>query len=501
MTTVGAGDPDLPFYPDQHAPLPAGARFSFAQNWEDAYLHRVFGDVDAGFYVDVGALFPATASVTKFFYDHGWSGINIEPGSSFDDLARQRPRDINLRVAVGDRRGTARFHEVTGAPGNSHLEGLSTVGMRELDHVVREVEIRPLAEVLAEHAAEREIHFLKVDVEGAEREVLVSNDWSRFRPWIVVVEATIPDSPETCHELWEDVLTGAGYIRAFFDGLNMYYCRDDKATLAGKLDRPINVFDGFRKFEPEVAEINAALAEVKRRMPQLVSERDAASRERDAVTSERDALITERDSLTAEREALTAERAARITERDALITEREALTAERDALTAERDALTAERDALTAEREALTAERDALLAERERERQQARRDGSAERLLRLQTRYRLDGATRELRFGLWLARRLRQADAALARLVGRRYLALRPMKARFLANAPVQPVAPGIPPSVALSHDPIPAVGPKLEAVIAEIRAAEARTAARERATAEGLEAVLLALAARASKS
>ena len=52
---------------------------SYAQNWEDVMLWRALGHVGQGFYVDVGAFSPDEHSVTRAFYDLGWSGINIEP--------------------------------------------------------------------------------------------------------------------------------------------------------------------------------------------------------------------------------------------------------------------------------------------------------------------------------------------------------------------------------------------------------------------------------------
>jgi hypothetical protein len=83
-------------------PLSAATMTSYAQNREDVILNRIFKDVKDGFYIDIGAYHPAVASVTKAFYDRGWSGINVEPGSVFDELERARPRDVNLKAAVVD---------------------------------------------------------------------------------------------------------------------------------------------------------------------------------------------------------------------------------------------------------------------------------------------------------------------------------------------------------------------------------------------------------------
>ena len=47
----------------------------------------------------------------------------------------------------------------------------------------------PLAELLERHLPNGQtIDFMNVDVEGHDFEVLESNDWTRFRPRIIVVE-------------------------------------------------------------------------------------------------------------------------------------------------------------------------------------------------------------------------------------------------------------------------------------------------------------------------
>ena len=54
-------------------------RVTFAQNREDLMLDGILRTVSVGFYVDVGANHPDMDSVTKLFYEKGWSGINVEP--------------------------------------------------------------------------------------------------------------------------------------------------------------------------------------------------------------------------------------------------------------------------------------------------------------------------------------------------------------------------------------------------------------------------------------
>ena len=62
---------------------------SYPQNFEDAVLNRVFHDVENGRYIDVGAYDPVIDSVTKHFYDKGWTGVNIEPVVRFHETLEE----------------------------------------------------------------------------------------------------------------------------------------------------------------------------------------------------------------------------------------------------------------------------------------------------------------------------------------------------------------------------------------------------------------------------
>ena len=86
---------------------------SYAQNYEDVLLNRLFPDRPGGFYIDVGAYHPVFHSVTKLFYERGWQGVNIEPiPSMFKLLADDRPRDVNLHMGLSNVEGNLTFYEV-----------------------------------------------------------------------------------------------------------------------------------------------------------------------------------------------------------------------------------------------------------------------------------------------------------------------------------------------------------------------------------------------------
>jgi len=225
---------------------------SYAQNREDVLLARVFPPGIPGFYVDVGASHPVDWSVTKHFYDRGWRGVNIEPATgSFAELAAARPRDVNLNVGVSDEEGTLTFYEI-----QPPLSGASTFCAAQaewhretgLSFAERSVPVTTLAKVCEAHIDET-IDFMSIDVEGFERPALEGADWQRFRPRVVLVEATQPRTTVPTHDQWEPVLLKADYQFAAFDGLNRYYVRAEDAELATALATPVNVLDDYVPYE------------------------------------------------------------------------------------------------------------------------------------------------------------------------------------------------------------------------------------------------------------
>jgi FkbM family methyltransferase len=238
---------------------------SYAQNFEDVMLYRALKYVEQGFYIDVGAWHPVIDSVTKAFYDRGWRGINIEPEREYFQLLEQdRPEDVNLNVAVGAYQGEMVFYEVDGT-------GLSTADRASADlavgagHSARQITMpcTTLAAVCREHEIGA-IHFLKIDVEGAERAVLEGCDFGAVRPWIIVVEANEPSSTRDVSEAWEPLIVGRGYDFVYYDGLNRFYLAVEHPELRQSFAAPPNVFDRYVlysqiRFQEELAESHKSL--------------------------------------------------------------------------------------------------------------------------------------------------------------------------------------------------------------------------------------------------
>jgi FkbM family methyltransferase len=223
---------------------------SYAQNAEDVVLWRALGRIKDGRYVDAGANHPHIDSVTQAFYERGWRGITVEP---LPDLAalhrRERPNDIQIQAAVSDTGDqTVILHSVPGSGLSSIVAEVSErnrLDGRPIEDI--EVAARTLTGILEEFGEDLgEIHLMVIDVEGAEAQALRGLDLRRWRPWVLVVEATRPNSTEPSHEAWEEILEEAGYSFCLFDGLSRFYvAAEHRDELAPSLSYPACVFDRY----------------------------------------------------------------------------------------------------------------------------------------------------------------------------------------------------------------------------------------------------------------
>jgi FkbM family methyltransferase len=221
---------------------------SYAQNYEDVMLRRAFKDVKAGIYIDVGANDPVIHSVTKAFYDAGWRGINIDPVSEwFEKLQYDRLHDINLQLAVGADKGEVDFFEVVGTGLSTLDESIAKKHVQEHGFELKSYEI-PVVTLtsICEQYPYPEIHFLKIDVEGGESCVLQGLDLKKIRPWVILVESTLPLTQIESYKGWEHFLTGAGYHFVYFDGINRYYVANEHSDLDTAFVIPPNYFDSFK---------------------------------------------------------------------------------------------------------------------------------------------------------------------------------------------------------------------------------------------------------------
>lgn len=164
---------------------------SYSQAEEDRLLDRLLEGQRTGFYVDIGAHHPVRLSNTKRFYDRGWCGINVEPSPAAQaQFVRQRPRDINLCCGAGGQAAVLDYYDMQDAKLSSFDPEQAARAQRmgaRLKQVHR-IPVRTLADIFAEYVRQP-VDFLSIDIEGLEEEVLRGNDWERWRPRFICIEA------------------------------------------------------------------------------------------------------------------------------------------------------------------------------------------------------------------------------------------------------------------------------------------------------------------------
>src|SRR6185437_661774 len=210
---------------------------SYAQNLEDYHLSLAFAGQDSGTYIDVGAGHPIADNVSFWFYERGWQGVVVEPQPELAALyQRLRPRDLVVRGLVGRHCGEIDFHVV------ERLHGLSTtvqdVAQKAkafgVGYQTVRMPVTTLARLCESHNLDS-IDFLKIDVEGAEGDVLFGGDWKRFRPKVIVAEAVTPMASVPSWQDWEPFLMAQGYRFVLFDTLNRFYVAEEHPEIMARL--------------------------------------------------------------------------------------------------------------------------------------------------------------------------------------------------------------------------------------------------------------------------
>jgi FkbM family methyltransferase len=159
----------------------------YSQDNQDKFLEtNIFKGFKNGVFVDVGAHDGVSINNTYYFEkNNGWTGINVEPMKEiYDKLVVNRPACVNLNYAIHSKEGVSEFICNTGY--TEMISGLKdTFHDRHYERLQHElnkhggtsevisVDTRRLDSILQEHNI-KHVHYLSIDVEGAEFEVIKS---------------------------------------------------------------------------------------------------------------------------------------------------------------------------------------------------------------------------------------------------------------------------------------------------------------------------------------
>jgi FkbM family methyltransferase len=233
---------------------------SFAQNYEDVYLRRLFSNTQNISYVDVGAADPFIHSVTAYFYLSGSRGLNIDADErSYAQLCKYRPLDSNVCAFVGSDNSERIFV--------SHpIKSRSTGWTEYLDYDLYDkstfkrqtLKTHTLNDILHRASMAPGFSFLKLDCEGSELEIVKSFDLLYFKPKVVIIETAKPydmtaerksEIADHSEEITE-VMLAAGYSKVLFDGVNTWFAPTNSAPVVGEtLAVPVGAHDRFIAFQ------------------------------------------------------------------------------------------------------------------------------------------------------------------------------------------------------------------------------------------------------------
>ena len=218
---------------------------SYAQNFEDVLLWRALGDVKQGHYLDIGAQDPVIDSVSLAFYEAGWRGIHVEATPFYASKLREaRPDEVVIEAAVTEAPGPISFFEI---PGTGISTGRPDIAKHhaKIGYKPRRISTAVIRLDQLLETATPDLHWMKIDVEGMEADVLRSWGECERRPWVLVIESTFPNTQSPTQDLWINEVVKRGYKKVYFDGLSCYFVHRHHRRLASRFKTPANVFDAF----------------------------------------------------------------------------------------------------------------------------------------------------------------------------------------------------------------------------------------------------------------
>lgn len=147
-----------------------------------------------GFYLDIGAYHPFAYSNTRWAYELGWRGINIDPNeNSIKMFNIFRPDDININCGVSDKNAELTYHIFKGAEGkNSFIEEDEKTHIATSSKLIKVYNIN---EILEKYHIEN-IDFVDIDTEGFDEKIVYAFDWKRYHPKCVLIEFLEQESVE-----------------------------------------------------------------------------------------------------------------------------------------------------------------------------------------------------------------------------------------------------------------------------------------------------------------
>ena len=168
-------------------------------------LFSMYPDVTDGFFVDVGSGDGVTHSNTLMLERRGWRGICIDP---FPTNMEERTCQVFKEVVFGEAGKRVMFHQAGEVGGVA--DTLDTWKRAAEQSPAVEFTTVTLGDVLDRAKAPRFVHFMSLDIEGAELEALRALPFDRYTFGAMAIEHNYEGRKRNDIQA---LLEGHGYVR------------------------------------------------------------------------------------------------------------------------------------------------------------------------------------------------------------------------------------------------------------------------------------------------
>ena len=185
---------------------------TYSQCGEDRILLSIFNalGISKPSYIDVGANHPTILSNTYLFYLNGSKGVNIEPDPELIDSFKEcRPNDVNINIGIGlAAEDIIDFYVMSNRVLNTfskdEAERISSYGTCHIESV-KKIKVLPLQAVVDTYfSSGNGPHFISIDVEGLDYQILKTLDLAKYSETIFCIE-TINYTEDNSEKKNEDI--------------------------------------------------------------------------------------------------------------------------------------------------------------------------------------------------------------------------------------------------------------------------------------------------------
>ncbi len=218
---------------------------SFAQNFEDVILNRVFINKKNGFFLDIGAQHPVIDSVSRHFILNGWNGILVEPVPAYATLLKEEYPHITVMQKYVGEMGKQEMYIIADTGLSTSDELLAQAYKNSGLNISNEICEGMTLDEIFEFIGEVDIDWMKIDAENSEVEILNSWKSENVKPTIVVLEVLDPLHKSQINNEVTELMKSKGYVEVYFDGLNKFFLSKNHGEMKIHFNLPPNIFDNF----------------------------------------------------------------------------------------------------------------------------------------------------------------------------------------------------------------------------------------------------------------